>query len=570
MATKTPTFNLVDQPWIPCVWLDGRRELLGLEAVLVHAHELREIYDDSPLVTVSLHRLLLAIVHHALRGPARMSDWAKLWQNGKGRFDATLFTNYLRDQTRYRRFDLFDAERPFYQCSAVPFERPTAKNGVAESYTKTVAKLATELSANDTLFHHEIEDRPQAVTSAQAARLVLAAQSYLMGGRITFERKEDGSADASPLVKGAIVLVRGESLFQTLLLNLIQYDGPAHAPFVFDPSHDVPTWDRDEQPQSCDRKVAGYVDLLTWQSRRMRLQPETDAAGNLCVRNVVVMKGEQFLDGFHRHGYETMVAFTKNKDATDKQDPWPAVGFSEDRVVWRNSLALFESVEDVRTAPSTIAWLDELADEHLDRNRIVPLDLFGLSSDQAKVLLWRHERLPLPLKLLRNNRLLRTLEKALEAGEELRKVLWQTATEFARVLLMQTTDSKKQPGTEQRKDMQKIVDSLEIERRFWAALETEFVKFLGTELLKEDAAYDREFHATALAGWKATLNRVARAVVSEAITREDGSSRALKAHVAAERLFDRLLKKTLGSGNSEFRFGRPATLVSSSTSSGQM
>ena len=92
MTTTTPTFNLVDQPWIPCVWLDGRRELLGLEAVLVRAHELRDIYDDSPLVTVSLHRLLLALVHHALRGPARMSDWATLWRNGEGRFDETLFT----------------------------------------------------------------------------------------------------------------------------------------------------------------------------------------------------------------------------------------------------------------------------------------------------------------------------------------------------------------------------------------------------------------------------------------------------------------------------------------------
>ncbi len=558
MTTKTPTFNLVDQPWIPCVWLDGRRELLGLEAVLVRAHELREIYDDSPLVTVSLHRLLLAIVHHALRGPARMSDWAKLWQNGEGRFDETLFTQYLRDENRYRRFDLFDAERPFYQCSVVPFAKPTEKKGAVETYAKTVAKLATELSANDTLFHHEVEDRPQAVTPAQAARLVLAAQSYLMGGRITFERKEDGSADASPLVKGAIVLVRGESLFQTLLLNLVGYNRSDNSPFVFDSRQDdVPAWDRDEQPQSRDRKLAGYVDLLTWQSRRMRLQPEVDAAGHVCVRTAVVMKGEQFLDGFHRHGYETMVAFTKKKDATDKQDPWPAVGFSEERVVWRNSLALFETVADDHTQPATVRWINELANaEYLDRGRTAPLDLdlFGLSSDQAKVLLWRHERLPLSLKLLNDNRRLRTLEKALELAEDVGdgqfskrcKVLWQTASEFARVLLMQTTDSKKQPGTEQRKDMQKIVDSLEIERRFWASLETEFVRFLGTELLKEDAANDREFHATALAGWKATLERVARAVVSEAITREDGSSRALKAHVAAERVFDRLLKKTLG------------------------
>ena len=545
MTETTPTFNLVDQPWIPCVTRNGQRELLGLEAVFARAHELREIYDDSPLVVVSLHRLLLAIVHHALQGPVRMGDWATLWQNGSGRFDTSVFTKYLRDERRYRRFDLFDAERPFYQSTEIPFEKPTSKS-TPETYAKTVAKLATELSANDTLFHHEVEGLPQSVTPDLAARLVLASQNFSMGGRITFEKKEDGSADASPLVKGAIALIRGANLFQTLLLNLVKYDGKSSEPFSFNPTRDLPAWDRPEPPRSRDRTIEGYVDLLTWQSRRMRLQPEVSATGEVIVRNVVVMKGEQFVDGFHRRGHETMVAFTHNKDASDKQDPWPAVGFGEDRAVWRNSLALFESVEAVRAQPATIRWLDELADEgHFDRSRVLPLDLFGLSSDQAKVLLWRHERLLVPLKLLGNARLLRTLEKALLLTEELRRSMWATGTEFARVLLLQDTNPKKQPGTEQRKDMQKIVDSLEIERRYWAKLEVEFVRFLGSELLTEDPARDPDLHATALANWKATLRRVARNVFEEVIEREDGSSRALKAAVATERVFNWQLSKTL-------------------------
>ena len=58
-----PEFNLVDQPWIPCLQRDsGKPQELSLRDTLTRAHEIRELPDDSPLVTVSLHRLLLAIL----------------------------------------------------------------------------------------------------------------------------------------------------------------------------------------------------------------------------------------------------------------------------------------------------------------------------------------------------------------------------------------------------------------------------------------------------------------------------------------------------------------------------
>ncbi len=546
MSDSNPSFNLVDQLWIPCVTKDGAYEQLGLEAVFHRAHELREIYEDSPLIVVSIYRLLLAVTHHVLAGPADMSAWAKLWNAGEGRFEAARFTDYLRETTRYRRFDLFDAERPFYQTAEIPFDKPSTK-GTPESYAKSIAKLTTELSANDTLFHHEIESVPQAVTAAQAARLVLAAQNFSMGGRVTFEHKDDGSADASPLVKGALALLCGDNLFQTLVLNLVRYDGRGDAPFLFDPARDRPAWDRAEPARSRDRKLEGYLDLLTWQSRRLRLRPEVGAEGELIVRDVVVMKGEQFVDGFHRRSSETMVAFTHNKDAKEKQDPWPTVGFSEDRALWRNSLAFLESVDAVRARPKTMTWIEDLRGEgHLSDRDFVPLSLFGLASDQAKVLLWRHELMLVPLKLLGNVVLLKTLEEALRLCEELRKTMWSTATEFARVLLMQTTDIKKQPGSEQKKDMQKIVDSLEMERRYWAKLQVEFVSFLGGDLIETDPPEDDDMHLPALLAWKATLRRVAKGVFAEVIAREDGSSRTLKAAVAAERSFDASLLTVLG------------------------
>jgi hypothetical protein len=46
------------------------------------------------------------------------------------------------------------------------------------------------------------------------------------------------------------------------------------------------------------------------------------------------------------------------------------------------------------------------------------LDLFGLTRHRAKLLLWRRERLPLPMAYLRDFHLTRALEQALNCAED--------------------------------------------------------------------------------------------------------------------------------------------------------
>ena len=56
MATR---FNLLDEGWIPCVMNTGPVEELGIRDTLLRAGRIRRISDPSPLITISLHRLLL-------------------------------------------------------------------------------------------------------------------------------------------------------------------------------------------------------------------------------------------------------------------------------------------------------------------------------------------------------------------------------------------------------------------------------------------------------------------------------------------------------------------------------
>jgi CRISPR system Cascade subunit CasA len=64
-----PTFDLVTEPWVPCLLTNGHLVERSLLDVLTAPQNVREIVDPSPLVTVALHRVLLAILHTALDGP---------------------------------------------------------------------------------------------------------------------------------------------------------------------------------------------------------------------------------------------------------------------------------------------------------------------------------------------------------------------------------------------------------------------------------------------------------------------------------------------------------------------
>jgi CRISPR system Cascade subunit CasA len=81
----TKGFNLVDAGWIPCVPKRGPVESHGVCHTLQFAHTFKEIRDGSPLVTIALHRLLLAVLHRVF-GPTTPDAWETLW--GRKQFDS--------------------------------------------------------------------------------------------------------------------------------------------------------------------------------------------------------------------------------------------------------------------------------------------------------------------------------------------------------------------------------------------------------------------------------------------------------------------------------------------------
>lgn len=549
--TEAFSFDLIDEPWIPCIRADdGTVVELGIRETLAQAPMVREISDPSPLVTAALHRLLLAILHRT-HGPASADEWAALW-NAKT-FNTDALDAYLDAQGD--RFDLFHPEHPFYQTTGVRTDE--------QSYVKPMALLGHELLLGlpPTLFQQTPTDL--AFSPARAARTVVALQAFAMGGLITYQSKHGESdrpfkySESGPLKKGAVIFGRGATLFETLLLNLHRYDGSDGTPWDFDPDADLPAWERPvasgpdrAKSEGTDRTPEGYVDLLTWQSRRLRLIPERDG-GAAIVRQAVMMRGHGFPDDWHEAQRETMLAFRVNRSAkADDPSPWIALTFDPDRALWRNSLALYQSVVGETKRPRMADWIADLrSDGYLPEDQGLAIGVFGMATDKSKIDLWRHERLPLPTELLTDATLAAPIATALAAAEDAARQLRpgfderQSAGQkkkvarprplqlFARAMLAPDDDRAPDRG-----DISKLIESLDLDERYWSRLDAPFREFLVALPVEREQA---------LARWIETVAETTRAAFDETMRSFDSSARALKAEALARGRFPAALREAL-------------------------
>ncbi len=283
-----PSFNLLDREWIPCMLNNsGPPTYLGIRQVLWQAHQIQQIADPAPTVTAALHRLLLAMLHRSLNGPRSPAEWGAIWRVGS--WDMACIAAYL---SRFHdRFDLFDTTHPFYQTTGLT--NLHAVNHIAHVWASDRNRPL--------LFDHSLPER--GMTPDVAARYLIAQQGFSVGGMFTTNPGEPTAAkfaQGSPLLKSAVCLVTGKNLFETLMLNWHLYNREAEQPFAFR-GDDKPAWERNEPVTYIPRRPDGWVDLLTWQCRRILLQPETSPDGRVMVKHAALMQGYRIPDSFDPH-----------------------------------------------------------------------------------------------------------------------------------------------------------------------------------------------------------------------------------------------------------------------------
>ena len=505
------SFNLLTHNWLPVLFAgEPQPRDVAIREALARAPDIRKLVSASPLETIALHRLLLAIVHRVFPTPTE-EDWLALWD--AGHFDTAALDAYY--EIWGPRFDLFDAEHPFFQAPALPAE-----------YATTVAKLGHEFSSgnNPLLFDHSQDAAPEGLAPATAARLLVAQQSFAVGGLITRLPGQPPSAESSHLLKAAVVLCTGTNLFRTLVLNMVRVAGDEQQPFPFDPGKDAAAWEQDP-PSAATRAPRGYLDLLTWQPRSVRLIPPGPDG---LVTQAVIMNGYRFPAHIRPADHETMTAYTKREKAAANQDPEPPVGFRPEKALWRDSVALLQQGQDNRV-PRTLRHLGDLrSNGYIDSSAVVGVAAFGLSSDRAKLFLSRNEEFPLPLAYLNDESLLGHLKDGIEAAENAEWQLRLATRRMAERAL--APDGNADPAR-----VRALVESLAPGRAYWPALDVPFRRFMHDLAGEYDEAHD--FGEPARLAWRDAIQRSANEAFDLAARAMQTSGRGYRAAAEAEGAF---------------------------------
>ncbi len=500
-----PSFNLIDQPWIPCITSEGEFVEVSLRGLLARAHKLREISCETPIMSASILPLTLAILHRNF-GPANTREWGKLWSAGK--FNMPTLDSYF--DKWYPRFDLFHPEQPFYQAE----EKHTPPSSLIH-IIHTSGNTAT-------LFNHNNEFAGVEISPAKAAHQLLASRLFHTGGTGPSAGKGRGRYyfKDSSFARGVIFWARGENLFETLMFNLIRYTDEYP---MLNTAQDMPAWEMDNSFEH--RKAPhGYLDYLTWSNNRIKLIPEMDSGGVYVHKATVVPTLElskDFISPQKRH----------NKVIKRKETTYPPLRFTREKALWRDYHSLLPQ-DNNDLLPATIRWCARLADYgQLEDSHVIQLMATGMATDpgKAKIYFYRREVMPLPLKLLRKEEYVSDIAGALKRAEEVAGKLRNALNTLAEHVLQRGAEGR--PDTTDRRNLVTQWNAL---GRFWIELEPRFWDFIEELVADSDQVIDQ---------WEDDLKGIALASLRHAIKLAGDSPWAWKGGIVAERQLRAALNK---------------------------
>jgi CRISPR system Cascade subunit CasA len=347
-------FNLLDEPWI-MVRHGVKVKEVSLKNVFRHASEYQGLAGELPTQDAAILRVLLAVLYGTFTRAKQdgefieikdygdaLGRWKELWS--KGSFPADLIDQYL--ETYRDRFWLFHPGAPFFQVAGIKTSdgkvNPVAQI-VAHVPSRAERRFFTELSG----------DATRSLTFAQAARWLIHLQAWdYAGKKASVEGGTPNGGGTGWCGKLGIVYPVGANLFETLLLNLMFADSSSK---LID--FGSPVWET--APKTAAKKTLtpkGYVELLTWQSRRARLFYEGDrVTGVISSYGDVFEKENLFIEqmsGWH--------------DSSQKGQGYIPTTHSASRSMWRDLGALLPKFKDKDDKESTIRrpgvldWLSEL------------------------------------------------------------------------------------------------------------------------------------------------------------------------------------------------------------------
>ena len=389
------SYNLWHEPWLDVETISGDIKRINLEKLLLECQFYRAIYHSSPLVTMGLYRLVVAILQDIYR-PEKLIDIVNIKKNDK--FPPEKIIEF--GQNFGDRFDLFSKDAPFMQSADLPL---TAKN---ETKLKPVSSLLPEIPSGTEVVHfrHTSEKTEIFCSRCTAFGLIMIPAFATSGGK-----------GIRPSINGTppfYVIPGGNSLFEILAHSLLipEYQNP----FTINIKEDKAFWRRkkpvtimQDEPQF----EVGYLHSLTFPTRRVRLHPvyqegTCTACGDpikIGVKTIVFEMGE-----------------CRPKDAPFWQDPFVAYQKKKDKapvpirpkegiVIWREYVALFlgtgkQNEDSTKIRPRIMDQLSRLMDEINETSSdSIILRVIGMRTNMnAKIFEWIDAGFEVPSQLFKD------------------------------------------------------------------------------------------------------------------------------------------------------------------------
>lgn len=365
MTHQNPHYDLRFESWIPVERLDGTADVVSIRDALASAHQIRRLSGEIPGEGIALLRLLLALVY-CICSPsedAGEKEKKERWEeiHSKGFFETDQIDEYLADYPR--EFDLFDGEHPFYQVPGLAY--------MGEKEFDPVSELMLDVPKPEKfLFSMRSPDHLDSLPVDLAARYLVVAQAYHTAGiKSPVVGNTSAKSGKAYAPKGALgtgwcgalggIYLEGQSLFEALLLNFVLYLSNVS---VIAPDDYAP-WEREvPSANTCQREPTGPIDLLTWQSRRIRLVPSEDGS---CVRGVIVSYGDVLIPA-NKQRYEMMTGWRESKQQQKKLGtatvPLMPVAPDTAHALWRGLPSLLALADEGKLRPGVIRWMSELQD----------------------------------------------------------------------------------------------------------------------------------------------------------------------------------------------------------------
>lgn len=522
--------DLLTDDWIPCLEANTTK-LCSIRSALENASVIRSIEHESPPVRAAVFRLLLAFCYRVAWANdtpvSSFRNWKKLQEEWATGIPAQWIDHYLARCNCRDRFRLYDERYPFFQVAGLECK--------GDKQPESATRLAFEQFAGTptSLWEHI----PRVPSLEEAALYLVTCQAFGASASNTSNAKV-GDLDYSPTGRtfapaytGCIVWLEGKNLLETLMLNLVDYDLT---------DTDLPIWEkplsghvlRARQPQKAKegdldkdgkqikigKKLGDYrtasptgpVQLFTWPSRAVLLsKPENGQ-----------VEAVHFTQGLALSGRPV----DPMKPYNSEGEPIP---LQRHKAAWRDlhSLLAIQSNRN-RTV---------LALSHAARSGIAgaQLNVAGIArgDEVAKILFWRHERMPVPAAMLADTNLIERLGGLLAEAENAAGALYFRARRIAKLYL--SPDAESPDGRQPDKgEVAKVVEAIDPRPAYWARMEEHFFALLENLPNDWDTANDDwkpGDQQTATRAWREHVIEEAKRALEESIRSLGTTARAIQA-----------------------------------------